>query len=246
MEWSDEGIVLSARPHGETSAIAEVFTRDHGRALGVVRGGRSRQMRPVLQVGNHVDVNWTARLAEHLGNYRIELRRSHAAIAMAGSARLAAVTVMASHLRHLPERDAHANLYEITQFLLGFLDDDGVWPALFIRWELAFLEALGFGLDLNACAVTGQNDCLRYVSPRSGRAVSESAGEAYAAKLFILPQFLSGSKNAIVREEDLEHGFRLTGYFIGKHIYDNERRPIPEIRERMISYILNGGAEGRA
>lgn len=237
MEWIDEGIVISVRPHGETSAIAEVFTRTHGRTCGLVRGGRSRQMRPILQIGNHVEAKWTARLPEHLGNFRVELQRGYAASAMDAPARLAALSSMCTLLRVLPERDAHANLYEITMFVLGFLDDDDVWPTLMVRWELALLEELGFGLDLSACAATGQNDQLIYVSPKTGRAVSASAGEPYKDVLLPLPEFLISGRAAGLQPGDVDKGFQLLGHFLEKHVYYPRQERLPEVRMRMIDAI---------
>ena len=69
MEWTDEGVILSVRPHGEAAAVLELFTRQHGRHLGLVHGGRSRKLRPVLQIGNHRRRTWKARLADNLGHF---------------------------------------------------------------------------------------------------------------------------------------------------------------------------------
>ena len=156
MQWSDEGVILSVRPHGETAAVAEIFTRAHGRHLGLVHGGRSRKLRPVLQTGNHVDAVWKARLAEHLGHVAVELRKGYAAQAMEDALALAGLSSLCTLARLLPERDPHPSLYEVTLFVLGYLDEPDVWPALMVRWELALLEELGFGLDLAACAATAQ------------------------------------------------------------------------------------------
>jgi DNA repair protein RecO (recombination protein O) len=238
MEWTDEGIVLSVRAHGETSAIADIFTRKHGRYLGLVRGGRSRQLRPVLQIGNHVEASWKARLSEHLGNFRVELRRGYAATAMQGPARLAALSSMSALLRALPERDAHPNLFEITMFVLSFLDDDSVWPGLVVRWELAFLEEFGFGLDLTTCAATGSREDLIYISPKSGRAVSAEAGEPYKDLLLPLPEFLQKGRSANVRQKDVLNGFKLLGYFIEKHLFQPRGERLPEVRTRLVELLM--------
>ncbi|HEX5957848.1 MAG TPA: DNA repair protein RecO, partial [Hyphomicrobiaceae bacterium] len=214
MEWSDEGVVLSVRTHGETAAVVDLFTRAHGRHSGLVHGGRSRRLRPVLQIGNHVDATWKARLADNLGHYGIELRRAFSAPLMEDAPALAAMTSMAALARLLPERDPHPNLFEITLFVLGFLDDPAVWPALLVRWELALLDELGFGLDLATCAVTGGATDLIYVSPKSGRAVSAESGEPYKDRLLTLPQFLRGGSSGGVRREDVLAGLALTGHFL--------------------------------
>ncbi len=239
MNWSDEGIILSVRAHGETSAVAEIFTRQHGRHLGLIHGGRSRRLRPILQTGNHVDVAWKGRLSEHLGHMKLELQRGFAAEAMEDATALAALSTLTTLARQLPERDPHANLYEITLFVLGFLNDATVWPALLVRWELALLNELGFGLDLTQCAATGANDALVYVSPRTGRAVSASAGEPYKERLLSLPGFLRPERQTGVQvtSDDIAAGFALTGYFLGQRVFAPREQELPEVRGRMVTLL---------
>ena len=237
MQWSDEGIILSVKPHGETAAVAEIFTRSHGRHLGLVHGGRSRKSRPILQIGNHVDCTWKARLAEHLGHVTLELRRGYAAAAMDDASALAGLTSLSCLARLLPERDPHPNLYEVTLFVLGFLEDASVWPALYVRWELALLEELGFGLDLTACAATGSNDQLIYVSPKSGRAVSASAGEPYKDKLLRLPAFLTKSRQAGVTASDIRDGLALMGHFLETRVFLPRGDTMPDARRRLAEML---------
>lgn len=239
MNWSDEAVVLAVRAHGETAAVAELLTREHGRHLGFVHGGRSRRLRPVLQTGNHVDVQWKGRLAEQLGQYSIELRRGFAAEAMAAAdpARLAALSSMAMLSRLLAEREPHPALFEVTLFVLGFLDDATVWPALLVRWELALLDELGYGLDLTQCAATGGNDHLIYVSPRTGRAVSASAGEPYRDRLLALPDFLAGRAGRSAPASDIAAGFALTGHFLEARALTPRGLVMPEVRSRMIAQL---------
>lgn len=237
MQWTDEGIILSVRPHGETAAVVELWTRAHGRHLGLVHGGRSRKLRPILQTGNHVDATWKARMSDQLGHVALELRRGFAAEAMDDSAALAALSSMTTLTRLLPERDPHPNLYEITLFVLGFLNDATVWPALLVRWELALLEELGFGLDLSQCAATGANDQLIYVSPKTGRAVSASAGEPYRDKLLVLPQFLTKNRSGSVTNADLLAGMALTGHFIEVRVLHPRGASLPDVRGRLTAYL---------
>jgi DNA repair protein RecO (recombination protein O) len=237
MQWSDEAVILGVRPHGETAAVVELFTRAHGRHLGLVHGGRSRRLRPVLQVGNHVDVTWKARLADNLGHFALELRKGYAALLMDDAAALAALTSMAALVRLLPERDPHPNLYEVTQFVLGYLEVRAVWPALLVRWELALLDELGFGLDLSSCAATGTNGDLHYVSPKSGRAVSADAGEPYRDRLLALPPFLRGQGARDVSSADVEAGFALTGHFLEARVLAQRNAQMPEARSRLLSYL---------
>jgi DNA repair protein RecO (recombination protein O) len=238
MEWSDEGVVLSVRSHGETAAVVDLFTRAHGRHSGLVHGGRSRRLRPVLQIGNHVDATWKARLADNLGHYNIELRRGFAAPLMDDAAALAAVTSMTALARLLPERDPHPSLFEITLFVLGYLEEAAVWPALVVRWELALLDELGFGLDLATCAATGTTADLVYVSPKSGRAVSAMGGEPYKDRLLALPGFLrAGGAAGPVAKEDVAAGFALTGYFLEARVLAPHGLEMPEARGRLVSYL---------
>ena len=237
MNWSDEGIVLSVRPHGETASVVELLTRTHGRHLGLVHGGRSRKARPVLQTGNHVAITWKARLADHLGHMQVELIRGYAAIAMEEPAALSGLTSMAAMARLLPERDPHPNLYEVTLFVLAYLDDASVWPALLVRWELALLGELGFGLDLAECAATGANDGLIYVSPKTGRAVSASAGEPYRDRLLSLPAFLLPGRKAPLAPGDIEAGFALTGHFLETRVLQPRGEEMPDARARMLAYL---------
>lgn len=237
MQWSDEGIVLAVRAHGETAAVAELFTRAHGRHAGLVHGGRSRKLRPVLQTGNHVDASWKARLSEQLGHITLELRHGYAAAALDDPLALAGLTSLASLVRLLPERDPHPNLYEVSLFVLSFLDDDSVWPSLMVRWELALLQELGLGLDLSACAATGSNDGLVYVSPKSGRAVSASAGEPYKDRLLPLPAFLTQGRQAEVSRADVLAGLALTGHFLEARVLQPRGLDLPEPRRRLAELL---------
>ncbi len=241
MQWSDEGVILSVKPHGETAAVAEIFTRAHGRHLGLVHGGRSRKLRPVLQTGNHVDAVWKARLAEHLGHVSVELRKGYAAQAMEDPLALAGLTSLCALARLLPERDPHPGLFEVALFVLGYLEDPEVWPALMVRWELALLDELGFGLDLSTCAATGSKDELIYVSPKSGRAVSAPAGEAYKDRLLPLPAFLrkglGNGRQGHAAPEDIADGLALTGHFLETRVLMPREEAMPEARQRFKDMI---------
>lgn len=232
MQWTDEGVVLAVRSHGENAAVVEAFTRSHGRHLGLVMGGRSRRMRPVLQAGNHIEMNWRARLEEHLGLAGVELRRGYAAAAIDDPMSLSAISSMAELLRLLPERDPHPNLFEVTLFVLEYLGEPTMLGALMVRWELALLDDLGFGIDLERCAATGETAELVFVSPKSGRAVTRKAGEPYADRLLALPAFLKEGSAAGMRAEDVAAGLRLTGYFLLERALRPRGLELPEPRQR--------------
>src|SRR5881409_105928 len=221
MEWTDEGIVLGVRRHGESSAIVELLTREHGRHLGLVRGGAGKRMRPLLQPGNSVTTVWRARLDEHLGYYAIEGTPLRAATLLASSHATYGVTHLASLARLLPERDPHEDIYEMLERTLDDFDDAGVAAAHLIRFELAMLAELGFGLDLENCAATGETRDLIYVSPKSGGAVSRSAGEPWRDRLLRLPPFLRrGEAAGELTDQDLQDGLRLTGLFLLRHVLE--------------------------
>ena len=222
MEWADEGIVLGVRRHGESSAIVELLTREHGRHLGLVRGGASSRMRPLLQPGNSVTAVWRARLDEHLGMYALEGTRLRAATLLASSHAVYGVTHLAALARLLPERDPHEDIYEMLQGTLDDFDDAGTAAVHLIRFELAMLAELGFGLDLDNCATTGATSELVYVSPKSGGAVSRAAGEPWRDRLLPLPAFLregEGGANAW-SDQDLLDGFEITGLFLLRHVLE--------------------------
>lgn len=243
MEWNDEAIILSVRPHGETAVVVELLTRQHGRHRALVHGGRSRRQRPTLQAGNHVDATWKARLADHLGHATLELRRSYASDAMQEPLALAGLSSIAALGHLVPERDPHPNLYEVTLFVLGFLDDPSVWPALYVRWELALLEELGFGLDLKSCAATGVKFDLIYVSPKTGRAVSRDAGEPYKDRLLPLPAFLTAERPSEVTQAAVISGLALTGHFLEARVYHPRELTLPDVRARLPGLVRrHGGA----
>jgi DNA repair protein RecO (recombination protein O) len=239
MEWTDEGIVLGVRRHGESSAIVELLTREHGRHLGLVRGGAGSRMRPLLQPGNSVTAVWRARLDEHLGMYALEGTRLRAATLLASSHAVYGVTHLAALARLLPERDPHQDIYEMLQGTLDDFDDSGVAAVHLIRFELAMLAELGFGLDLENCAATGATTELIYVSPKSGGAVSRAAGEPWQDRLLPLPSFLregEGGANAW-SDQDLVDGFQITGMFLLRHVLEPRGQGHSDARDGFINAV---------
>lgn len=229
MEWSDSGIVVGMRRHGETGVILDVLTRHHGRHVGFVHGGRSRRLRPVLQPGNGVDLAWRSRIEEQLGYFSVEPLRQRAAGIMASAAALHAVQHLCVLVRLLAERELHEALHDRLELLLDALDQPASTLVAMARFELTMLRELGFGLDLSRCAVSGSGDDLAFVSPKSGRAVSAVAGAAYADRLLRLPGFLCGGNDAASPGE-LAAGFRLTGFFLERDVFGPRGLVLPESR----------------
>jgi DNA repair protein RecO (recombination protein O) len=241
MNWSDEGIFLSGRPLGESGLIAEILTLEHGRHLGLVRGGRSRRIRPTLQPGNMVRVTWRARLSEHLGGFNVELMEANGARVLDDPRALAAIGALGELVKLLPERDPHPELYATTLHLLRSFGEPDIWPALLVYWEYQLLQELGFGLDLSVCAATGVLEDLIFVSPRSGRAVSREAGAPYGDKLLALPGFLL-DETAPLRETDIAAGFALTGFFLERDVLEPHGMKLPSARERLLDLLSRGQA----
>jgi DNA repair protein RecO (recombination protein O) len=236
MDWSDEGIVLSTRPHGESGLVASLLTRDHGRHAGFVPGGVSRRVRPIWQAGNLVEVGWRARLSEQLGNYSGELREPHAARALDDASELAGLAAACALIdAALPEREPHPAIFDGFRAFLGALGHPG-WPAIYVRLELGLLQELGFGLDLEKCAATGATEDLAYVSPKTGRAVSRAAAGPYKEKLLELPAFLS--TGGLPSDDDqLRKGLDLTGYFLERHVFWPHNKPLPPARSRFMETL---------
>jgi DNA repair protein RecO (recombination protein O) len=248
VQWADIGVVLGTRRHGETSAVVELMTQEHGRHLGLVRGGSGTRHKPVLQVGNLVSAMWRARLDEHLGYYVIEGLDLRAASYLSMAHALYGLNHLAALCRLLPERDPHQSVFDLLEHTVAHLRDPSLAAALVARFELQLLAELGFGLDLDSCAATGATAELVYVSPKSGRAVSREAGEPWRDKLLALPAFLGADAQGTQSEAqsgapsaaELRDGFALTGFFLARHVYEPRGEPLPESRHHFIAAAVGG------
>jgi DNA repair protein RecO (recombination protein O) len=236
MEWSDQGIVLSTRQHGETGLVASLLTQAHGRHGGFIHGGMSRRARPIWQAGNLVEVAWRARLTEQLGNYTGELREPHAARALDDARELAGLSAACALVdAALPDREPHPAMFAGFHAFLGALGHAG-WPAIYVRLELGLLQELGFGLDLEKCALSGATEDLAFVSPKTGRAVSRMAAEPFKDKLLALPDFLA-SGGLPPDKTALRQGLDLTGHFLERHVFWPQNRPLPAARARLMETL---------
>jgi len=249
MDWTDMGIVLARRRHGESGAIVALLTRERGRHLGRVRSLAGRRAGGVYEIGNVVRAHWRARLEEHLGNYDGELAAAHAARVLDDADRLAALSAAMTVIdQATPEREPHPVLYDATLDLLDTLGG-GDWPQRYVRWECACLAELGFGLALDQCAVTGLSDALTHVSPRTGRAVSASAAAPYADRLLTLPAFIADPALAAGPAEILD-GLALTGHFLERHVLAPLGHRLPAARNRLVDRIrrsatMSGRVQGK-
>lgn len=231
-QWTDRGIVLAARPHGEGGAVVSLLTETHGLHAGYVPGGQSSKKRGVIEPGSLVAADWAGRAADSLGTFRLEQERHVAALFMDDPLRLGALmSACALCDAALPEREGHPGLFHGLLALLELMGEDG-WGAAYVMWELALLRELGFGIDLSKCAAGGSAATLCYVSPKSGRAVGAEAGEPYKDKLLPLPDFLKPGSGGGGDDADVVRGLRLTGYFLEHWAFAQHTRGIPEQRLR--------------
>ena len=243
MEWHDSGTILSVRPHGETSAIVDAFTAEHGRHSGVVRGGVSRKIAPNLQPGTLVSLTWRARLDQHIGAFVVEPLKSRAAVlsdrlGLAGQNAVCALIAFA-----LAEREPHPALYALTDALFDAIAEGRAgWTQRYLHWELALLDEIGYGLDLRSCAVTGTRDDLAYVSPKTGRAVSREGAGDWADRLLPLPAIMMGQGAA--RAAEISDGLRTTGHFLERVAL--ETRALPAARQRFIEALAKLSPEDAA
>lgn len=236
MQWSDEGIILGARPHGETHAIAEIFCPGAGRVTGLVHGGQGRQRQPLLQTGNQVRFEWKGRGENALGHFALELEIPRAAALMQDADALAAISSVCALLSGaLPERQSMPRLYEAALVLLDHLEEPVLWPVLMVKWEMGLLSELGYGLTLDRCAATGElledGAVLTFVSPKSATAVSYEAGLPYKDKLLPLPPFLIDQ--GVPQAGDVVAAFRLTANFLESRVFEPAGKPLPEPRQRL-------------
>lgn len=241
VEFEDEAFVLSARAHGEAGAIVDLLTARHGRYAAHVAGGASRRIKPFLQPGSQVGARYRARTSDQLGSATLESLGPGPSflfddpLALAGLSAAAAVAAGA-----LPEREPHPGAYEAFEAMVAAFAHPGVWPAVFVRFEAGLLDELGFGMDLSRCASTGSMDDLVYVSPRTGRAVSRTAGEPFTDRMLRLPPFLLASQNRL-GPGDVGDGLNLTGRFLEQWVFGPLNRPLPPARVWLIDRLREAG-----
>lgn len=210
MKWRDQGILLGTTPFGETSVIVDALTCENGRMRAVLRGGQSRKFRPILQIGNILDITWRARLSEHMGSVQIDLVKSYPEI-MDNQITLCGIASMTAMLSvFLEDRDPQPEIYQTTLNLHSLLSEPDMWSVGYFFWELALLEELGFGLDVGKCVVTGETKDLRYISPKSGCAVSIQAAGEWANRLLPMPRIMSTHNKKM---SDVFDGLQVLSYF---------------------------------
>ncbi len=234
-QWTEQAIVLSAKRHGENGAVVSLLTEGHGRHAGFVHGAMSSKKRALVESGSHVKAEWSSRTGDGLGTFKLEADRGMPHDVLNDSLKLGALLSACSLCdAALPEREGHAGLYHGLCAFIDSLDTDH-WNAAYVMWEISLLRELGFRLELNKCAAGGDANTLIYVSPKSGRSVSEASAEPYKDKLLPLPHFLRPP--AMRGEEsgemsDILTGLEMTRYFLEHWVFIHSSKGLPEPRVR--------------
>lgn len=241
MDWTGDAIMCSVLPHGEHGAIARLLTPDAGLLAGYVKAGRSTKFRAMLMPGNVLRTEWRMRVESQLGSFTLDMARSRAASLFADRKRSAAIAWATALISAtVPERQPYPRIYDGLDALLEIIahaDRDAPWAATLVRFELLVLAELGFGLDLSCCAVTGATESLIYVSPKSARAVSAEAGRAWHDRLLALPAFLLDGRSGAASWSDIHQGLRLTGHFLERQLFADQRTQVLEARQRLVAVL---------
>ena len=247
-EWSDEGIILSAKKYGEKGFIVNILTENHGRHVGWLNNYKSKSILSNIQPGNLVKVFWRSRLIEQMGNFKIELISSISGKIFDERLKLQSLNSLCSLLENfLPERQNYSEIYIATCAFMKLLaineeDINNQWLKGYVKWEIGLLSSIGFSLDLKQCAVTGITNNLCYVSPKTGKAVSRYGAGKFAPKLLKLPFFLGGVelKGSNIYEEILI-GLNITTYFFKNKlllsINESKNITLPNSRNRFVDLI---------
>ena len=242
MNIETPAIVCALRTHAEHGAVVRLMTPKDGLQAAYVRGARGRRMRPVLIAGNLVEARLRSRTEEQLAHAEIELTHSRAPLVSEPLPAAAIDWVTALTAAALPEAQPYPRLYAALDALLALIEaarSATGWASLLVRYELLLLAELGFGLDLDRCAVTGSNDKLVAVSPRSGRAVSAAEAEPYAGKLLPLPRFVREGGDASWPE--VRDGLELSGHFLLRDVLTGRSAGLADTRARLVDRLLRAG-----
>ncbi len=243
MDWKDNGILIGRRSFGESHAIVELLTSNHGKRNGLVHGATSKRRQPILELGNTLNVTWNGRSQDQLGYFSpVEPVTQRANRNLESPKALCAIGSVAALLRTSLDQGegSESSIFDATEVLLDSLENINIWPALYVKWEVFLLSTLGFGLDLSQCAVSGSTDGLTHVSPRTGRAVQGKEVSGYVNKLLKVPEFLL-NQNADVKPTDIENGLQLTGYFIRNRLYSAINKQPPDARADLIEKLVGQG-----
>lgn len=222
--------------------MVRLLTPRDGLQAAYVRGARGRRMRPVLMPGNLIEARLRSRTEEQLPHAEIELTHSRGPLLTEPLPAAAIEWATALTASALPEAQPYPRLYDALDAFLALIEAAPSalgWAGSLVRYELLLLAELGFGLDLDSCVVTGSNDDLIAVSPRSGRAVSAAEAEPYAGKLLGLPPFVREGGPATWPE--IAQGLELSGHFLHRDVLAGRAESLGDARSRLVERLLRAG-----
>ena len=237
MNITDEGIAISIKKFSDSTNLMKILTKGNGVYSGLIRLKKNQGNTGVNIPGNTLSVNWRARLSEHLGFFNTELIKSRSSNYLNSSINLEVLNSICSLMDIFPEREECIDLYNIIEELLDNLNNTRLWPFLYIKFELLFIERMGYGLDLSSCAVNGSTDNLNWVSPKTGRAVSALGAKGWEDRLLKLPEFLGQNEVKSVSKVDLLDSLKLTEFFLIKRVYSQYAKNLSSSRKRMFDYL---------
>lgn len=238
--FSDQGIILSVRPHGENGAVAHILSESHGKCGGYINGAQSStKLRSLLQIGNHVSLSWTSKSEGQLGRFDLEPERDYASVVFDDPHAIQAMQSVCGLMdMFLPDREAYPALYAGTIALLDTMAGEE-WPAVYILWEVAFLKEMGYGIDLSKCAVCGTQEGLTHISPKTGRAVCAEHAQPYIPKLHEIPRFMQGLD---LDDGDYLKGLKMTEYFLVHRLLQHSSyQALPDVRSHLTAFFDDRG-----
>ena len=234
MRWESNGLILNFSKYNEKSYILEIFTEEHGKHKGIIRGLHSKNKRSVIEPGNEVFATWSGRLETHLGNYNVEPIKLWSSHILQFKDKLSAISSICSLISlTMAERQPNPLIYfsskKLIEIVASTRDD---WIREYVSWEMQLLSEIGYGLDLERCAVTSKSSDLVYVSPSSGRAVTNEGAGDFKNKLLPLPKFMTDFK-ANYDNDDIYNALNLTEFFFKKRFFLPNNLNFPQSRNRL-------------
>lgn len=234
MRWESNGLILNFSKYNEKSYILEIFTEEHGKHKGIIRGLHSKNKRSIIEPGNEVFATWSGRLETHLGNYNVEPIKLWSSHILQYKDKLSAISSICSLISlTMAERQPNPLIYfsskKLIEIVASTRDD---WIREYVSWEMQLLSEIGYGLDLERCAVTSKSSDLVYVSPSSGRAVTNEGAGDFKNKLLPLPKFMTDFK-ANYDNDDIYNALNLTEFFFKKRFFLPNNLNFPQSRNRL-------------
>lgn len=238
MQFSDIGYIIKAQPHAESSVILTVLTSQNGKLTGYVKNGLSKKRLGIYQIGNSVNINAYSRLEENMYSLHIDLLQSNVVAFLGDEKRLSSLSSLCELCNIcIPEKDNIEGFYNKVDDFFKHIHEDN-WLAYYSYFEFYLLDYLGIGLDLSECAATGAKNNLKYVSPKSGKAISEEAGKPYASRLFAYPQYIV-QHNVHPKMQEINETLQMTEFFLNKNFFQLHGLKFPENRASLRNKILN-------